>query len=364
MGRLLAEDLTSLHVLTVVDRETAALAALQEKCPAVQVVQAEGTDFERLVPHLARADLVVTALPGRVAFSVLSQLASSGKLLVDISFFPEDPFLLQEEAVRHGTVVAVDGGLAPGLSNAFLGRSLSVMQEVSSFVCWVGGLPHERTWPWQYRAPFSVSDVLEEYLRPVRQRIHGQLVVKPPLSDLELVEVPGVGTLEAFNTDGLRTLLSTTKVPTLCEKTLRYPGHAEAVTWLVRSGFLSEEPLEVAGQRLSPRAFTEAVLSRAWRLGPQDRDWVFMQVEITGRENNRPIQRLYTLRVEASEGRSAMAQATAYPAAALANWLLSERPPAGVLPPEILAQNPRAWDFLVAYLHQRGLVWKEETRYL
>ncbi|GIV25798.1 MAG: saccharopine reductase [Bacteroidia bacterium] len=364
MGRLLAEDLASLHTVTVVDREAAALAALQEKGLAVQGVQAEGTDLERLAPYLAKADLVVIALPGRVAFSVLSQLVTWGKILVDISFFPEDPFLLEQEALRHGAVVAVDCGLAPGLSHAFLGRALSVMQEVTSFTCWVGGLPYERSWPWQYKAPFSVSDVLEEYLRPVRQRLNGQLVIKPPLSEVELVEVPGIGTLEAFNTDGLRTLLSTTRVPTLREKTLRYPGHAEAVAWLVRSGFLSEEPLEVEGQRLSPRAFTEAVLSRVWHLGPQDRDWVFMRVEITGYEAGRLVQRLYTLRVEALEGHSAMARATAYPAAAVVNWLLRENLPPGILPPEILAQHPRAWAFLTDYLSQRGVVWQEETRYL
>jgi len=364
MGRLLAEDLASAHNLTVVDRDAAALAALQVRCPTVHSVQADGTDLHRLAPLLEHTDLVVTALPGRIAFSLLRSLVAFGKKIVDISFFPEDPFLLQEEATRQGTLLAVDCGLAPGLSHAFLGHSLSLMEEVSSFTCWVGGLPYERTWPWQYKALFSVSDVLEEYLRPVRQRIHGQLVVKPPLSDLERIEVPGIGTLEAFNTDGLRTLLSTTPVPTLREKTLRYPGHAEAVALLWRSGFLSDEPIEVAGQRLAPRAFTEAVLSRAWQLSPQDRDWVFLRVEITGSAGGRLLQRFYTLRVDASEGRSAMAQATAYPAAAIATWLLTEKLPPGVIPPEVLAQNPRAWAFLTHYLSERGLVWQEETRYL
>ena len=44
------------------------------------------------------------------------------------------------------------------------------------------------------------------------------------LSGVELVVFSGLGTLEAFNTDGLRTLVRTMPdVPHMAERTLRYP---------------------------------------------------------------------------------------------------------------------------------------------
>src|SRR5690606_28022112 len=103
-------------------------------------------------------------------------------------------------------------------------KQLEVRERLSIMV---GGLPVERSWPWEYRAPFSPSDVIEEYLRPARLRIAGRTVEREALSEIELVDLPGVGTLEAFNTDGLRSLLETLDFEDMVEKTLRYPGYAE-----------------------------------------------------------------------------------------------------------------------------------------
>ena len=53
----------------------------------------------------------------------------------------------------------------------------------------------------------------------------GKIITKPALSEPEFVDFEGIGTLEAFNTDGLRTLLTTMNIPTMIYKTLRYHGH-------------------------------------------------------------------------------------------------------------------------------------------
>ena len=97
-----------------------------------------------------------------------------------------------------------------------------------------------RTWPWEYKAPFSPIDVLEEYTRPARYVAGGRLVTMPALSEPELVDVPGVGTLEAFNTDGLRSLLATVKAPFMVEKTMRYPGHVEKIRGAARERLLRD----------------------------------------------------------------------------------------------------------------------------
>ncbi|MGD8318863.1 MAG: saccharopine dehydrogenase C-terminal domain-containing protein, partial [Gemmatimonadota bacterium] len=184
----------------------------------------EPANVERAI---ADADLVVGAVPGFMGYRTVEQVLDAGKPIVDISFFPEDAFGLQEKAANAGVPCLVDCGVAPGLSNLVLGQLEEALDETHAFQCLVGGLPVERDWPWDYKAPFSPADVLEEYNRPARFRRDGKEVVVPALSDVDLVHFPGLGTLEAFATDGLRSLLKTARTPTMVEKTLRYPGHAE-----------------------------------------------------------------------------------------------------------------------------------------
>src|SRR6266545_5923707 len=82
----------------------------------------------------------------------------------------------------------------------------------------VGGLPADRNRPFGYAIVFSAADVIEEYTRPARVVEDGRTVTRPALSEVETIEVPGVGTLEAFLTDGLRTLLSTVRARAMKEK--------------------------------------------------------------------------------------------------------------------------------------------------
>src|SRR5438093_283531 len=84
--------------------------------------------------------------------------------------------------------------------------------------------------------------LLEEYVRPARVVREGRPASLPPFADLDRVQVPGVGEMESFLSDGLRTLIATMPdVRTMSERTLRWPGHAVAVRPLVESGRFLEE---------------------------------------------------------------------------------------------------------------------------
>jgi lysine 6-dehydrogenase len=157
--------------------------------------------------HIQDADLVVNALPGFLGYSALQTIIRAKKHCVDISFFEEDPFTLDALAKENGVIVAVDCGVAPGMCNMILGYE-STRFKVSDYVCTVGGLPVKRTLPFQYKAPYSPSDVIEFYMRPARIKVNGKTMIVPALSDIFLEET-AVGTLQSFNTDGLRTLLTT-----------------------------------------------------------------------------------------------------------------------------------------------------------
>ncbi len=252
VGSAMARDLAPRHQVVATDRYSAALARLSD-IGGIDTKQLDASDDAALRAAAAEIDLVICALPGFLGFRTLKTLIEAGSNVADISFMPEDALKLDDLARDRGVVVVTDVGVAPGLDHLILGHHDAHMQ-VRRFECLVGGLPKERTFPWQYKAPFSPMDVIEEYVRPARKVEAGRVVVMPALSEPELVDFDGVGRLEAFNTDGLRSLIRTMgHVPDMREKTLRYPGHRDLVLALRESGFLSGEPVTVDGSdRHSP----------------------------------------------------------------------------------------------------------------
>ncbi|MEN3040494.1 MAG: saccharopine dehydrogenase C-terminal domain-containing protein [Bacteroidia bacterium] len=354
IGRAIALDIAEHYSVTVVDASAPQLMRLREQNAQIQIRQANFLEIQTLRREIAEAALILTAVPGRLGYQVLQELIEAGKPVVDISFFAEDPYSLEAAAQKHGATIVVDAGIAPGLSNFILGYELT-QRRVESFICYVGGLPVERSWPFQYKATFSPEDVIEEYTRPVRQRIGGRLVTKPPLSDVELIQIEGIGILEAFNTDGLRTLLRNTDVPTLIEKTLRYPGHVEYIQILAHAGFFSESPIEVNGYSISPRQVTMHLLREVWAMKPDDKDFVVMRLDIHSQDA--AVQ--YTIIDYADEAKqlSAMARTTAYTCTAIASWLLahSDELPPGVYAPEQIAEKKTAFSFVMQYLRERGI---------
>ena len=308
--------------------------------------QADLGDEGAIHALIADADLVMGAMPGHLGFSTLKSIISAGKNCVDISFFPEDPFELDALARERSVRAVVDCGVMPGLGGmlaAYFASQLDVRGRLS--IC-VGGLPVERIWPWEYRAPFSPSDVIEEYLRPARLRIAGMTFERPALSDIELVDLPGVGTLEAFNTDGLRTLLATLDYENMVEKTLRYPGHAEKMRMLRDAGFFSSQPMAIDGTAVTPLELTSRLLFDMWRLEPGMQELTVMRVEAEGLSGGKHRVLVCDL-LDYSDpltGDFSMARTTGYPAIVAAELLLAGELNAlhGVIAPEQLCLGAAA----------------------
>ena len=137
----------------------------------------------------------------------------------------------------------MDCGVAPGMGNIIFGHHNESM-EISDYECLVGGLPIKREWPYEYQAVFSPIDVIEEYIRPARYVQNKKIIVREALSDTELVDFDEIGTLESWNSDGLRSLIKTmSHVPNMIEKTLRYPGCVEYLKVLRETGFFAIKKL-------------------------------------------------------------------------------------------------------------------------
>ncbi len=305
------------------------------------------------------ADLVIGSLPGFMGFSALRAVIEAGRNIVDISFLPENSLELDELARERGVTAVVDCGLAPGLGNVLMGRATRELDSVHSFLCYVGGLPAVRRKPFEYAAVFSPVDVIEEYTRPARYLEDGVLVTRPALSDVELLDFPGVGTLEAFNTDGLRSLALTMPAPNMKEKTMRYPGHAELMRVLRDTGYFSKEEIDVRGTRVRPLDVTAQLLFPAWKLPEGDEDVSIMRVIITGEKNGTPVRREYNLldRYDRSTRTTSMARTTGYTCAVaarlVADGTFSRK---GVSPPEYIGHDATADAALMSGLQERGVL--------
>jgi saccharopine dehydrogenase-like NADP-dependent oxidoreductase len=341
------------------------LAEISAEHP-VRTIEADLTDSKKLQELIVDYDLVIGAVPGFMGYDVLKTVITGGKNIVDISFFDEDrhePFELDELARKKNVTAIIDCGVAPGMSNIILGYYQQRM-EVEHFECYVGGLPAVRTWPFQYKAPFSPIDVLEEYTRPARIREKGAVVVKPSLSDPEYLDFSEIGTLEAFNTDGLRTLLKTMPVPNMKEKTLRYPGHIKYMRVLRESGFFDKTPLEINGVSVRPIDFSARLLFPKWKLEKNEREFTVMQINIRGTENGKTVSHTCKLldRYNDITATSSMARTTGYTCTAVARLLLENQfIRKGICPPEYVGAAEGCFKYIWDYLRERNVRYVLET---
>lgn len=355
MAMDLAEE--SAFSVTVADIRGDALAALQRRA-GVQTIQADLADQSQVKALVAQSDLVVSAVPGHMGFQVLRTLIEAGKNVVDIAFFPEDPFLLDELARQKGVTVIVDCGVMPGMANVLAGHAASQLDHVDDILIYVGGLPQVREWPYEYKAVFSPLDVIEEYTRTARYLEFGRIVTRPALSDPEYIDFPGVGTLEAFNSDGLRTMLTTLKADNMKEKTLRYPGHIEKIAVLRETGFFSKDKIEIGGALISPLEFTARILFPKWQLREGEGDLTVMQITIKGQKAGTPTTHRFDLldRYDPEKQVISMARTTGYTATVAARLLHRRLYDAkGISPPEFIGRHPQCVEFMLRELARRGI---------
>jgi lysine 6-dehydrogenase len=328
----------------------------------ISTVQADLSDENTVRNLVAKADLVVSAVPGYLGFQTLKIIIEGGKNVVDIAFFPEDLFELEELAIKKGVIAVSDIGVAPGMSNmltAYGSRQLDKTEKVRIFV---GGLPKQRQLPFEYRAPFSPIDVIEEYTRPARFIRDGKLIEMPALSEPEYLEFKGVGTLEAFNSDGLRSLIKTIDCPDMIEKTLRYPGHIGKIKLLQEIGYFSTDTINIKGQLVRPIDLTTQLLFPMWEL-KDEQDLTVMLVMVEGMKDNRRIRLTWELsdQFDAETGIHSMARTTGYTATAAARLItggLYRRK--GISPPEYIGFEPACVDFMLKDLASRGVIYREK----
>ena len=352
VGRLIAVELSRDYQVFAIDNNLENLNLLNSYNPKIITNKMDIVKQDFLAG--LNADLIVNCVPGFMGFNTSKKILKE-KTCVDISFMPEDCYDLEDYANKAKTALYPDAGVAPGLSNIIVGN-LITNYDINEIKIMVRGLPKEKNPPWNYKAPFSPIDVIEEYTRPARIKEDGQIKTVNALTGKLDFEMEEIGKLEAFLTDGLRTLLDsklTRDIPTLLEYTIRYPGHSSMISELIDSGKLDNTTISRNGKIVNQKELTTNKLFKEWKLTETDEEFTLLIITAKTMDS-REIS--YVVYDEWKDGWSSMSRTTGLTACAIVNLVLEkELKNIGVIPPEKLGSNQDYFDYVINYLKEKKI---------
>lgn len=362
IGRTIALDLAGDFEVTVADYSRKALDALSDRS---DITKKEGSALDLgFVTELAReADIVCGVLPGHLEGAAQRRVIELGKNYVSPSGFLNSDGL-DALAKERGVTAVFDMGVAPGMSNYLLARGAHMLGSLDEGIVYVCGIPQKLDPPFNYRTVFCLEDTLGEYVLPARYVVNGKVCEAPALSGLEEVDIPGVGKLEAFFTDGLRSAAYNIKGKLVAEKTMRWPGYADTINILKAAGLLDSEPIEISGVKIVPRDFAAALLRPRWELRPDkgDRDYTIMRVVTRGPKGSDYVTYTWDMidRLDEATMLHSMARTTGCPCAitarAIMSGMIAEK---GFIAPELLAKDDVLYRYLLDEQKKRGIAYKE-----
>ena len=364
IGKTVAIDLAQDFEVTVMDPFAEALASLKDRND-IKKIQKSATDSAALAEASKDADIVCGLLPGQLEGPAQKQMIEAGKRYISPAGFLHQEGL-DAIAKKTGAVAVFDMGVAPGMSNYLVAKGGNMLDELDFGCIYVGGIPEKLDPPFNYRTVFCLEDTMEEYRMPARYVVDDKVVVVPALSGLEDIEIPGVGMLETFFTDGLRSAADNVKGKFVAEKTMRWPGYVDAINILKAAGCFDDEPVTVDGVKVSPFKFATEMLRPKWKLRPEngDRDLTVMRVVAKGPKDGKYVTYTWDL-VDKFDDKvmlHSMARTTGYPCAvtarAIVNGIISEP---GFHAPEMLATNDEFHKYLMPELAKRDVVFKFST---
>ncbi|RNF40113.1 saccharopine dehydrogenase family protein [Planococcus salinus] len=350
MGKQAAKDLVQQQAVEKVfladlDIGQAQLFKKQLANEKLEVLQLDANDDEQLESVIRKADIVVNALFYTFNEKVARLAVECGVHAVDlgghIGGATEKVLDLHEKAMERGVTLIPDVGVAPGMINILTGFGASKLDQVTDIKLFVGGIPLHPEPPLEYNHVFSLDGIFDHYSDPSRVIREGKVVEVDSLSEIEYIDFPGFGELEAFHTSGgTSTLIDTfSDVDSLEYKTVRYKGHAEKFQLLVDLGCLNrDKTVTVGGTEVKTRDVLREVLKPVTELG-EKQDAVVLRVIVTGTKSGEELGYEYNMVTVKDQQAdvTAMARATAYTISVVAQMigsgLIDRR---GSYPPELI----------------------------
>ena len=283
IGTLIAELLVSTgdFKVTVVDQSATSLAAIGKR-PHLDTLALSVTDGPALAAAMRGRFAVVSAAPYSVTKSIAEAAHIAGIHYLDLTEDVATTRIVKELAKTSTHAFIPQCGLAPGFISIVGMDLVRRFEKLDTLRMRVGALPQFPSNALGYNLTWSTAGVINEYCQPCEAIVQGKLQNVPALEELEHFALDGVQ-YEAFNTSGgLGTLCETLdgKVRNLNYRTIRYPGHRDAMKLLLQDLRLAERPAVLAD-----------LLEKAIPGTPQDVVVIF--VTATGQRNGRVWQESY-----------------------------------------------------------------------
>ncbi len=384
IGRAVAWDLVTNYgcdVVGIADANVAALSDVKHWLGKKIEVHPLNIDDECNTMEMMKGyDVVVTTLPNRhTSYLALEAAIDAGVNIVDVlEEYHRRPDVEEDEGLnRHGMsyedygdwlherakekgITILDGmGFAPGLSNVTVGKAMREMDTVSRAVARVGGIPSKETaarHPLKYLITWAFSHVLREYMISVQIIKNGKVTEVQAMDEHENFHFAELGRnedLEAFITPGMPSFVHTRpNVGYFAEKTVRWPGHWQAIQTLKECGMLEMEAVDC----FVPRLVLSKVLTPKLTPKAGDLDTCVMYNTVEGKKDGKDICITYHMWDEGEpKGFTSMARVTGFSAAAgamlLAKGMVKEK---GIVPPEDAVYG-EAYDYMIAELKKHNI---------
>jgi saccharopine dehydrogenase-like NADP-dependent oxidoreductase len=332
IGAAVAEELFAHDIVTqvqVCDRHARTLQQLQESIAdgPLRTFQLDARDTSTLEPILRGSACVVSALPPSLNPELARLCLEMGSHFCDLGGHDaaiEEELALDEAARKKSRWIIPGCGLAPGLVNVLCLRAVAQFDDPEAAHLRVGDVPLHPEAPFRFRISWSAEKILDDYTNPVQLIEGGRVEEADPLSREERICFDGpFDAMEAFCTQGgLSTLTNALegKLQTLDHKTIRWPGHAHQMRFLLGLGFGEDRSIDVR----THLTYRDVLVRRMrQRLGGDYEDAVLLRVLVQGQKDGRTRTLVYEMaeRYDEKHQRTAMARCTAVPTAAVAALL-------------------------------------------
>ncbi|MCX8169182.1 MAG: saccharopine dehydrogenase NADP-binding domain-containing protein [Candidatus Methanomethylicia archaeon] len=367
MGRAAAIEIIKeeeLEKLCIIDIEEEKLKLVKDelKDNRIEIVKMNVKNRFELEKLVSKYDCVIVALPHKLVVEVDDACINAGVHIVDLAYEPEQ-LELNVKAIDKNVILVPGCGVAPGLSNILARYGAYKMDRIESVKIRVGGIPIDPKPPLEYGKFFSLESVIDEYTRPVRIIFDGNLMYVTALSGLEQIEIPEVGKLECFYTDGLSTLPYTMKnVKEMWEKTIRWPGHVGKILTLRELGFFDKSEVEVSNVKIKPVDLSLKLLNEKLK---EEEDMVILLVDVTGYKGEVYVEAKYKMIDYYDRERkvTSMGRTSGYTCAIIAKMIVKGKISGrGVIPPENLLTK-EGIEELLKELYNRRICIEEKVIY-
>jgi len=336
MGRAIAYDLVQnkgKDSLTVIDANSGACQTLKEWLDIdVHNLDVNSPEIDQ---HIKNAGSVICALPYGFNLGFMKKAIAAGAHFCDLGGNDDivrSQLALDAQAKDADVLCVPDCGLAPGMANVIGAHLASQFDSVDELTIRVGGLPQNPKPPLNYQLVFSVGGLINEYKEKCKVLRDGQIAHVDPMIEVEELEFPEIGKLEAFTTSGGAAWLPEIyqgKIRKMDYKTIRYPGHAVIFESILKLGLADEDEIAPG---VTPRNILEKQIVK--NLSGNDEDLVLVRVTATDGQTtkNMDIVDYY----DEQNDITAMMRTTSYPTSIIAQMIMDCKIEArGVKTPEM-----------------------------